>query len=90
MQGIQYIVDDQGHKTAVVLDLSQWGQEWQAFYSALVEKSSANESFLDDPKLREKLEQALVWCRNHPAQVSDLDFLEKQLKNAAGKRVQIR
>jgi hypothetical protein len=79
MQGIQYIVDDQGEKTAVVIDLSQWGQEWQAFYSALAEKSSDSQTFVDQPQLLEKLEQALVWSRNHPAQASDLDSLEKQL-----------
>jgi hypothetical protein len=25
MQGIQYIIDDQGEKTAVVINLEQWG-----------------------------------------------------------------
>jgi len=78
MQGIQYIVDDQGEKTAVVIDLSQWGQEWQAFYSALVEKSSDSETFVDQPQLLEKLEQALVWCRSHPAQRSDLDSIDRR------------
>ncbi|MFN9174040.1 MAG: hypothetical protein ACK58N_05860 [Synechocystis sp.] len=79
MQGIQYIVDDQGEKTAVVIDLSQWGQEWQAFYSALAEKSSDSQTFVDQPQLREKLEKALVWSSNHPAQAYYLDSLEKQL-----------
>ena len=37
MKGIQFIVDDQGRKTAVVIDLKQWGKEWETFYQTLSE-----------------------------------------------------
>ncbi len=36
MKGIEYIIDDQGEKTAVVINLDQWGKEWEAFYNLLL------------------------------------------------------
>jgi len=34
MRGIQYVVDDDGQKTAVVIDLEQYGELWEDFYDA--------------------------------------------------------
>ena len=81
MQGIQYIIDDQGEKKAVVIDLEQWGQEWNAFYHLLLAQSDSHEDWLQQPLFLEKLDQALEWNRHHPPQTSDLDFLETQLQN---------
>jgi hypothetical protein len=81
MQGIQYIIDDQGEKKAVVIDLEQWGQEWNAFYHLLLAHSDSNENWLQQPLFLEKLDQSLEWNRNHPPQTSDLDLLETQLQN---------
>ena len=81
MQGIQYIIDDQGEKKAVVIDLTQWGQEWDAFYRILLSHSASDETWLQQPLFLEKLDQALEWNRNHPPQTSDLDLLEAHLQN---------
>ncbi|MFM7571798.1 MAG: hypothetical protein ACKO4S_01470 [Snowella sp.] len=81
MQGIQYIIDDQGEKKAVVIDLTQWGQEWDAFHRILLSHSASDETWLQQPLFLEKLDQALEWNRNHPPQTSDLDLLEAQLQN---------
>jgi hypothetical protein len=34
MQGIQFLVDSQGRKTAVVLDLEEHGELWEDIYDA--------------------------------------------------------
>jgi len=81
MQGIQYIIDDQGEKKAVVIDLEQWGQEWDAFHRILLAQSASDETWLQQPLFLEKLDQALEWNRNHPPQTSDLDLLATQLQN---------
>jgi hypothetical protein len=35
IKGIQYIVDDQGKKKSVILDLEKWGDYWESFYLPL-------------------------------------------------------
>ena len=81
MQGIQYIVDDQGEKTTVVINLEQWGTEWDEFYHLLLTKSSSDENWLHQPLFSEKLDQALEWNHNHLPQKSNLDLLETQRQN---------
>jgi hypothetical protein len=49
MKGIQYVIDDQGEKTAVVIDLKQHGELWEDFFDR-----SLAESRKDEP--RESLE----------------------------------
>jgi hypothetical protein len=76
-----YIIDDQGEKTAVVINLEQWGKEWEEFYHLLLKQSFSSENWIHQASFSERLDQALQWNRNHPSQVSDLDFLESQLQN---------
>jgi len=35
MKGIRYVVDDDGQKTAVVIDLKEYGEIWEDLYDAL-------------------------------------------------------
>ncbi len=49
MKGIQFIVDDKGEKTAVLIDLKEHGDLWEDFYDKLIARSRD-----DDP--RESLE----------------------------------
>lgn len=58
--------------------------------AVLLDLSSSDDRLSTKPQRLEKLEQALVWSRNHPPQASDLDSLEKQLKIAAVEQVQIK
>ncbi|MCL1469487.1 hypothetical protein [Argonema antarcticum] len=30
MKGIQFVVDDTGEKTAVIIDLAEWGEVWES------------------------------------------------------------
>jgi hypothetical protein len=79
MKGIEYIIDDQGEKTAVVINLEQWGKEWEAFYNLLLKQSFPSESWVHQGSFSEKLDNALQWNHNHPSQLSNLDSLEGQL-----------
>jgi hypothetical protein len=81
MKGIQYIINDNGEKTAVVIDLKQWGNLWERFSNLLSDNSFPNEEWLQQLDVAEKLDQALEWNDNNPPQVSDLDTLENQLNS---------
>jgi hypothetical protein len=52
MRGIQYLVDGDGKKTAVLIDLKKNAQLWEDFYDVAVARSRAKEP-------RESLES--VW-----------------------------
>ena len=43
MRGIQFLVDENGEKIAVLLDLQEWGDLWEDFYDILVSRSRAAE-----------------------------------------------
>ena len=43
MSGIQFVVDEQGHKTAVVIDLKKHSRIWEDFHDALLARSRKNE-----------------------------------------------
>lgn len=80
MDGIQFIINDQGEKTAVVIDLQQWGREWEAFYNILLTNSQPDESWLYQSPFQEQLNQALEWNMTHSPQCSNLDELTTKLE----------
>ena len=43
MRGVQYLVDDDGERTAVLIDLKKNAQLWEDFYDVAVAKSRAKE-----------------------------------------------
>ena len=43
MTGIQFVTDDQGRKSAVLIDLKRHGQVWEDFYEGLVAESRREE-----------------------------------------------
>jgi hypothetical protein len=43
MQGINFIVDDQSKKIAVVIDLEKYGELWEDFYDNLLVTQRKNE-----------------------------------------------
>jgi hypothetical protein len=44
LRGVQYLVDDSGKRTAVVISLEEWGELWEDFYDVLVSESRKDES----------------------------------------------
>ena len=54
LKGIQYIVDDEGKKKSVILDLEKWGEYWEDFYDILVSESRRDESNVSWEKLKKE------------------------------------
>ena len=57
MLGVQFLVDDQGNKTAVVIDLKKNAELWEDFYDVAVARSRAKEprESLEDVRRRLRL-----------------------------------
>ncbi|MEY2976448.1 MAG: hypothetical protein RLZZ435_585 [Cyanobacteriota bacterium] len=36
MKGVQFLVNETGEKTAVQIDLEQWGDLWEDFYDVMI------------------------------------------------------
>ena len=43
MRDIQFVVDENGSKTAVIIDLSKCADVWEDFYDTLIAHQRANE-----------------------------------------------
>jgi hypothetical protein len=43
MRGIQYLIDDDGERSAVLIDLKKNAQLWEDFYDVVVAKTRAKE-----------------------------------------------
>lgn len=46
MKGIQFVTDDTGKRTAVLISLSEWGDIWEDFYDILVSESRKEEPMI--------------------------------------------
>jgi hypothetical protein len=55
MEGIQFVTDDKGRKTAVLIDLKKYGELWEDFYDALIARQRASEPRESLEIVREKL-----------------------------------
>lgn len=44
MEGIQFVIDDTGEKTAVIIDLKKHGKLWQDLYNSLIARRKAPET----------------------------------------------
>jgi hypothetical protein len=58
MKGIQYLVNDSGEKTAVVLDLEAWGELWEDIFDILVSESRRDEPTISWEDLKAEMEAA--------------------------------
>ena len=52
LEGIQYIVDSNGKRVAVVINLAQWGELWEDFQDVLVSEARKDEPVTDWKELR--------------------------------------
>ena len=55
MKGIQFVVDDKGEKTAVLINLQEHGELWEDFYDCLLAHARTNELRESLAEVREKL-----------------------------------
>ena len=56
MKGIQYVVDEQGNKNAVLIDLSQWGELWEDMYDVMVSQARRDETQVPWGELKAEME----------------------------------
>ncbi len=56
LKGVQYLVDDFGKRTAVVISLEEWGELWENFYDVLVSESRKDEPAMAWETLKAELE----------------------------------
>ncbi|HXT36290.1 MAG TPA: hypothetical protein VN837_12000 [Chloroflexota bacterium] len=54
MTGIQFVTDEKGRKTAVLIDLKKHGQVWEDFYDVLVSQSRRDEKGIPLEEYRAK------------------------------------
>lgn len=57
MKGIQFLVNDSGEKTSVLIDLQQWGNLWEDFYDAMVSQARQDEAEIDWEVLEAEIPQ---------------------------------
>ncbi len=43
MSGIQFVIDDKGSKSAVIIDLSRYADVWEDFYDYLIARQRRKE-----------------------------------------------
>lgn len=55
MQGIRFVVDEQGNKNAVLIDLSQWGELWEDMYDVMVSRARRDEAQVPWEKLKAEM-----------------------------------
>jgi hypothetical protein len=55
MNGIQFITDDKGRKTAVVLDLKKYGAAWEDFWDGFISESRRKEKGIPFEKVKADL-----------------------------------
>jgi hypothetical protein len=56
MSGVQFLIDEAGQKTAVVIDLKRNKALWEDFYDTIVAKRRANEPRESLDAVRRKLQ----------------------------------
>ena len=56
MKGIDFVVDDSGKRKAVVIDLTQWADEWEDIYDVLVSQARRSEPTISWDELKAEME----------------------------------
>ncbi|MBJ7901555.1 MAG: hypothetical protein GC158_16935 [Cyanobacteria bacterium RI_101] len=64
MKGIQFLLNDSGEKTSVLIDLEQWGELWEDFYDVIVSQSRQNEAEIDWAALEAEIPQTTQVDKN--------------------------
>ena len=55
MEGIQFLINNKGERTAVVIDLKKYGALWEDFYDNLIADMRENEPRESLKSVRERL-----------------------------------
>ena len=57
MKGIQYVTDEAGNRTAVIISLDEWGGIWEDIYDIIVSESRKGEPTVSWDDLRRDVYQ---------------------------------
>jgi len=55
VEGVQFVVDDAGKKTAVIINLDKWGELWEDVYDVLVSESRRGEPTVSWEELKAEM-----------------------------------
>lgn len=44
MKGINFVINEEGDKKAILIDLEEWGELWEDFFDILVSHNRENEA----------------------------------------------
>ncbi|MFH1008993.1 MAG: hypothetical protein V1800_16085 [Candidatus Latescibacterota bacterium] len=55
LEGVQYVMDSAGKRTAVLLSLAEWGELWEDIYDVLVSQTRKNEPTVSWETLRAEM-----------------------------------
>ena len=56
MKGINFVINEQGKKKAVLIDLDEWGELWEDFSDILVSRNRKDEAEVSWDELKAELE----------------------------------
>ncbi len=56
LKGVQYLVNESGKRTAVVISLEEWGEIWEDIYDVLVSESRKGEPLVAWETLKAELD----------------------------------
>lgn len=57
MRGVEYVVDDQGNRKAVVIDLKTWGRLWEDFHDAMLSQLRESEPAVPWGQMKAEMER---------------------------------
>ena len=55
MKGIQFVTDDAGKRTAVLISLAEWGEVWEDIYDIMVSESRKSEPTVSWKELKTEM-----------------------------------
>lgn len=57
MKGIQFVTDDAGKRTAVLISLEEWGDVWEDIYDILVSQARRDEPTVSWDDLKAEMDR---------------------------------
>jgi hypothetical protein len=55
MEGVQFLVNEKGEKTSVLIDLNEWGDLWEDLYDIMISRSRQDEAEVSWDELKAEL-----------------------------------
>jgi len=55
MKGVQFVTDDAGKRTAVLISLAEWGELWEDIYGIMVSESRKREAIVPWEELKAEM-----------------------------------